>query len=43
MFVALVQGIVRALNENPSPFDESGSEKTSHHADDDFLSERRMH
>lgn len=43
MLVALVQGIVSAFDEYFSPLDEAGREKTSDHANDDFLSKRRVH
>ena len=43
MLVALVQSIVSAFDEYFSPFDEAGREEASDHANDDFLSKRRVH
>lgn len=43
MLVALIQGIVSAFDEYFSPLDEAGREETSDHANDDFLSKRRVH
>jgi hypothetical protein len=43
MLVAFVQSIVSTFDEYFSPLDEAGREEASHHANDDFLSKRRVH
>jgi hypothetical protein len=43
MLVTPVQSIVSAFDEYFSPLDEAGREEASDHANDDFLSKRRVH
>jgi len=43
MLVAFVQSIVSAFDEYFSPLDEAGREEASDHANNDFLSKRRVH
>ena len=43
MLVTPVQSIVSAFDEYFSPLDEAGRKKASDHANDDFLSKRRVH
>ena len=43
MLVAAVQGVIGAFNEDPSPFDQGGGEKTCDRAENDLLEKSRVH
>ena len=43
MLIALVQGVVSPLDENPCPFDEAGRKETTEGADEDFLEKGGVH
>ena len=41
--VAGVQSIVRTCDEDLRPLEDAGRQETSYHANEDFLSKRRVH
>ena len=43
VLVTFVQGIVRTFDENLSPLDQAGCEKSRNDAEDYFLHEGRVH
>ena len=43
VFVALIQGVVRAFNEHFRPLDQGRRKKSGKRADDDFLEKRGVH
>jgi hypothetical protein len=42
-FVAAVEGIICAFDEDNRPLDEAGGEKPRYHAEDNLLEESGMH
>jgi hypothetical protein len=43
VLVALIQGVVRAFNEDFRPLDQGRRKKSGKRADDDFLEKRGVH
>jgi hypothetical protein len=43
VFVALIQGVIRAFNEDFGPLDQGRRKKSGKRADDDFLEKRGVH